>query len=39
MKKNIEALQINMAKKKLIGKNNNPINKPKLLDPYLRVDF
>lgn len=38
MKKNIEALQINMAKKKLIGKTNNTNNKPKPLDPQLRID-
>jgi hypothetical protein len=33
MKKNIEALQINMAKKKLIGKSNTSIYQPKHLDP------
>jgi len=33
MKKNIEALQINMAKKKLVGKPNTTNNKPKPLDP------
>ena len=33
MKKNIEALQINMAKKKLVGKPNTTNNKPKHLDP------
>jgi len=33
MKKNIETLQINMAKKKLIGKTNTTNNKPKPLDP------